>query len=83
MAHDSPNYRHRCRPGESELAGQAMIARHAGASAEAVAIFRRLLSVPAGAAVWIARLKMDPVWDPIRNDPQFQQLLTTQNRVGL
>jgi hypothetical protein len=27
-------------------------------------------------------LKIDPVWDPIRNDPAFQQLLTTQERVG-
>jgi hypothetical protein len=27
-------------------------------------------------------LKIDPVWDPIRNDPAFQQLLTVKEHVG-
>ena len=52
------------------------------AVAYAIAILRRLLSVPAGGSVSIARLKIDPVWDPIRNDPGFQQLLTMKERVG-
>ena len=26
-----------------------------------------------------ARLKIDPVWEPIRNDPAFQQLLTMKD----
>ena len=30
----------------------------------------------------MARLKIDPVWDPIRNDLAFQQLLTVQEHVG-
>jgi TolB-like protein/Tfp pilus assembly protein PilF len=64
------------------LAGLAEIKARAGATADAVAILRRLLSVPAGQSVSIARLKIDPVWDPIRNDPGFQQLLTIQERVG-
>jgi TolB-like protein/Tfp pilus assembly protein PilF len=63
-------------------AGLAEIKARAGATAEAVAILRRLLSIPAGQTVSIARLKIDPVWDPIRNDPAFQQLLTTQEHVG-
>jgi TolB-like protein/Tfp pilus assembly protein PilF len=64
------------------LTGLAEIKARAGATTDAVAILRRLLSVPAGQAVSIARLKIDPVWDPIRNDSQFQQLLTMKERVG-
>ena len=64
------------------LAGLAEIKAHAGATADAVAILRRLLSVPAGQSVSIARLKIDPVWDPIRNDPGFQQLLAGKEHVG-
>ncbi len=54
---------------------------HTGATAEAVAILRRQLSVSAG-HVSIARLKIDPVWDPIRNDPGFQELLAGKELVG-
>jgi TolB-like protein/Tfp pilus assembly protein PilF len=64
------------------LAGLAEIKARAGATADAVAILRRLLSVPAGQSVSIARLKIDPVWDPIRNDPGFQQLLAGSEHVG-
>jgi TolB-like protein len=64
------------------LAGLAEIKARAGATADAVAILRRLLSIPAGQSVSIARLKIDPVWDPIRNDPGFQQLLTLTEHVG-
>src|SRR3984893_782570 len=64
------------------LAGLAEVKARAGAPADAVAILRRLLSVPAGQSVSIARLKIDPVWDPIRNDPGFQQLLAVNEHVG-
>ena len=39
-------------------------------------ILRQLIRAPAGQDVSIARLKIDPVWDPIRNDPGFQKLLS-------
>ena len=65
------------------LAGQAMIASRTGAAAEAVAILKRGLSVPAGQAASIARLKIDPVWDPIRDDSGFQELLAGNELVGL
>jgi serine/threonine-protein kinase len=64
------------------LAGLAEINARTGATADAVAILRRLLLVPAGQSVSIARLKIDPVWDPIRNDPSFQELLTMKEYVG-
>jgi len=64
------------------LAGLAEMEARTGATAEAIAILRGLLSVPAGGSVSIARLKIDPVWDPIRNDPGFQQLLALKEHVG-
>ena len=68
--------------GNELLTGLAEIEARTGATAEAVAILRGQLSVPAGGSVSIARLKIDPVWDPIRNDRGFQQLLTMQEHVG-
>ena len=50
--------------------------RGSGAPEEAVKRLRHLLSIPAGQVASIARLKIDPVWDPIRNRPDFQQLLS-------
>jgi serine/threonine-protein kinase len=58
------------------LAGLAQIQAHTGHFEEAVRILRRLLTIPAGNVVSIARLKIDPVWDPIRNDPDFQKLIS-------
>jgi serine/threonine-protein kinase len=68
--------------GTAILAGLAEIQSRTGAPADAVSILRRLLSMPAGESVSVARLKIDPVWDPIRNDPGFQQLLTIKEHVG-
>jgi TolB-like protein/Tfp pilus assembly protein PilF len=68
--------------GNHILAGEAMIASHIGATAQAVGNLRGILSVPAGHAASIARLRIDPVWDPIRNDPGFQELLAGKEFVG-
>jgi hypothetical protein len=62
--------------------GLAQIEARAGAPEEAVKRLRRLLSIPAGPAASITRLKIDPVWDPIRNRPDFQQLLSGPEQVG-
>src|SRR6266478_3131972 len=64
------------------LTGLAEMEARTDATAEAIAILRRQLSVPAGGTVSIARLKIDPVWDPIRNDPGFQKLLALKEHVG-
>jgi Flp pilus assembly protein TadD len=58
------------------LAGLAEIQARAGRGEDAVKILRQLITAPAGGVVSIARLKIDPVWDPIRNDPSFQKLLS-------
>jgi TolB-like protein/cytochrome c-type biogenesis protein CcmH/NrfG len=68
--------------GSGNLASLAEMQARTGAPKEAVKNLRHLLSIPAGETVSLARLKIDPVWDPIRNDPEFQQLLTGQEHVG-
>jgi TolB-like protein/Flp pilus assembly protein TadD len=58
------------------LAGLAEVEARTGRAEVAVKILRQLITAPAGQVVSIARLKIDPVWDPIRNDPGFQKLLS-------
>jgi tetratricopeptide (TPR) repeat protein len=62
--------------------GLAQIEARAGAPEEAIKRLRHLLSIPAGEVASIARLKIDPVWDPIRNRPDFQQLLSGPEQIG-
>src|SRR5438876_8615118 len=62
--------------GAEFLLGLAQIEAHTGRPEEAVKILRQLLTIPAGEYVSVARLKIDPVWAPIRNDPGFQKLLS-------
>jgi TolB-like protein/Flp pilus assembly protein TadD len=62
--------------------GLAQIEARAGAPEEAVKRLRHLLSIPAGQSVSIALLKIDPIWDPIRNRPDFQQLLAGTEQIG-
>jgi eukaryotic-like serine/threonine-protein kinase len=68
--------------GPSSQNGLAQIEARAGAPEEAIKRLRRLLSIPAGQVASIARLKIDPVWDPIRNRPDFQQLLSGPEQIG-
>jgi TolB-like protein/Tfp pilus assembly protein PilF len=60
--------------------GLAEIEAWADKPEEATKRLRHLLSIPSG--ISIARLKIDPVWDPIRNRPDFQQLLTGTEQIG-
>jgi predicted Zn-dependent protease len=55
-------------------AALAEIQARAGEPDAAVKTLRRLLAIPAGVPVSLNRLRIDPVWDPVRNDPEFQQL---------
>ncbi len=64
------------------LAAFAEIQARVGQPAEAVKTLQLLLSIPAGHHTSIQRLKIDPVWDPIRNDPGFQQLLAGKELIG-
>jgi TolB-like protein/class 3 adenylate cyclase/Tfp pilus assembly protein PilF len=64
------------------LSGLAEIEAQTGETNEAIGNLRQLLSIPAGLFVSIQRLRIDPVWDPIRNDPGFQQLLAGSELIG-
>jgi TolB-like protein/Flp pilus assembly protein TadD len=58
------------------LLGLAQIEAHTGQAEEAVKLLRQLLTMPVGEYVSVTRLKIDPVWDPIRSDPGFQKLVS-------
>ena len=65
------------------LAGLAEVEARTGHPEEAVKILRQLITAPAGGVVSIARLKIDPVWDPIRSDPDFQKLISEPEPVTI
>jgi tetratricopeptide (TPR) repeat protein len=64
------------------VTGPAMLVRLAalevrvGENDAAFDHLRQALALSSGMAISSAMLKLDPVWDPIRNDPRFAQLLT-------
>ena len=60
--------------GPVEEEGMARIYALLGDADHAVPILKRLLQIPYGGAITPALLRLDPVWDQIRNDPRFQQL---------
>jgi len=47
----------------------------------AIPILKRLLQIPYDGAITPALLRLDPVWDQIRNDPRFQELVSEKQPV--
>jgi serine/threonine-protein kinase len=68
--------------GPTYLASLAEIQARTGEAGETVKTLRRLLSMPIGFYISIQQLKIDPVWDPIRNDPGFKDLLSSKEQIG-
>jgi tetratricopeptide (TPR) repeat protein len=60
--------------GPGEEARLAQIYALLGDPDHAIPILKRLLQIPGGYALTPALLRLDPVWDQIRNDPRFQEL---------
>ena len=46
-----------------------------GNADQAIPILKRLVQVPSSTAITPALLRLDPIWDQIRNDPRFQELV--------
>src|SRR5438270_1302160 len=62
--------------GPSEEESMASIYALLGDADHAIPILKRLLQIPAGFLITPALLRLDPVWDQIRNDSRFQELAT-------
>jgi serine/threonine-protein kinase len=65
--------------GRRFLEARARIAARIGETDRAIEILRHLLTVPYGPPpITPALLRLDPIWDPLRSDPRFQQLCQDQ-----
>jgi TolB-like protein/class 3 adenylate cyclase/Flp pilus assembly protein TadD len=60
--------------GPKEEENMAGIYALLGDADHAIPILKRLLQIPYNFAITPALLRLDPVWDQIRNDPHFQEL---------
>ncbi|MET3654593.1 winged helix-turn-helix domain-containing protein [Dyella japonica] len=61
--------------GADMLACQAQLYTRVGQPDQAIALIERVLSMPTGGILSGALLRIDPIWDPLRDDPRFKALL--------
>ncbi len=53
----------------------ARLCAQLGDKDQAIELIRQMLAIPSGTLMSTARLRVDPEWDPLREDPRFQALL--------
>jgi len=63
--------------GPDEEENMARIYALLGDADHGIPVLKRLLQIPYGGAITPALLRLDPVWDQIRNDPRFQKLVAS------
>jgi len=68
--------------GPDMLAWQAQLYVRVGQPDQAIALLGRVLSMPNGDPLSSALLRLDPVWDPLRDDPRFKALLLKPPSTG-
>jgi len=61
--------------GVDMLAAQAQLYVRVGQPDQAIPLLEHVLSMPAGSVLSSALLRIDPIWDPLRDDPRFKALL--------
>jgi TolB-like protein len=60
----------------------ALIYTRLGNADEAIPILKKWIQVPSSTSITPTLLRIDPDWDPIRDDPRFQQLLAGKEQIG-
>ncbi len=61
--------------GPSREEQMAQIYALLGNADEAIPILKRWIRIPSATDITPGLMRINPIWDPIRNDPRFQKLV--------